>query len=58
MGEAKRKGATFEERKAKAIKANGGEERPNRLGAFEKRQIERAKLRAVMDLKRALGRRL
>ena len=49
MGQAKRRG-TYEERKAAAIAANGGEERPKRMTAFEKRQVEREVLRQVCGL--------
>lgn len=49
MGQAKRRG-TFEERKAQAIAANGGKERPKRLTPFMKRQRERDHLRRAMDI--------
>ena len=49
MGQAKRRG-TYDERRANAIEANGGEERPKRLGAFDKRQIERQILREVCGM--------
>lgn len=46
MGQAKRRGS-YEDRKAKAIEANGGEERAKRKGAFEKRQFQRRVLREM-----------
>ena len=49
MGQAKQRG-TYEERKAEAIKANGGKERPKRLTAFEKRQRQRAILREIYGM--------
>jgi len=49
MGQAKRRG-TYEERKAKAIADNGGEERPKRLGAYEKKRIERQVLSEVCGM--------
>jgi len=49
MGQAKQRG-TYEQRKAQAIEANGGEERPKRLGAYEKRRIERQVLSDVCGM--------
>ena len=49
MGQAKQRG-TYEQRKAKAIADNGGEERPKRLGAYEKKRIERQVLSEVCGM--------
>ena len=52
MGQAKRRG-TYDERKAEAIEANGGQERKKRMTAFEKRQVERQVLRELCGMWKA-----